>query len=466
MGNATSLQRFLVLWTGQLLSGIGTGMSAFALGVHVFRTTGTATGFATVILCLFVPSIVLKPVGGVLADRWNRRWMMMIGDAGAAAGILFVLAMLNTRPAVVWPIYIGVGVSSAFSALQNPAYKATVTDLLTPEQFSRAGGLVQLAASAQHLVAPAAAGVLMGVATIGTVLLVDTVTFGVAIVTLIAVGPFGAGAATGPAVVGADQTVADRAGTTGTTRFAQQIQRFFRELREGWRAVTAQRNVLEIVVVLSLVTLFVGLLQTLFGPMVLTFTDARTLGTVQSVSALGMVATSVVLGLVTIRTRHRELLLVGLAVAGVSLALLGTTTQIPLLTVVFVLFFAALPLVNTGAEVLIRTGVANEHQGRAWGIIGFLSQVGYLGAYLSAGVLADHLFEPLLTESGALSASVGRLIGTGPGRGMGFILFLSGICLTALTAVVAFNRRSNGDRCAGDTPVDMGTPAYTHEVIR
>ncbi len=465
MSNATSLRRFLILWTGQLLSGIGTGMSAFALGVHVFRNTGSVTGFATVVLCLFVPSIILKPVGGVCADRFDRRRMMIIGDTGAAAGILFVFAMLSTRPAVLWPIYVGVGISSAFSAFQNPAYKAAVTDLLTPEQYSRAAGLVQLAASAQHLLSPVAAGVLMGVATIGTVLLVDTVTFGGAIITLIVVGPFGASVATGPAAraVGA---VADGAGATGTTGFAQQTQRFFRDLRDGWHAVAAHGQVLRIVVVLSLVTLFVGFLQTLFGPMVLTFTDARTLGTVQSVSALGMVATSVLLGLATIRTRYHEMLLVGLAVAGVSLALLGTTTHLVPLTVAFFLFFAALPLVNTGAEVLIRTGIANEQQGRAWGIIGILSQAGYLGAYLSAGVLADRVFEPLFAESAALAASVGRVIGTGPGRGMGFILCLSGICLTALTAVVAFNRRSDADRRAGDRPADPGTPAYTHEVIR
>ncbi|HKK49670.1 MAG TPA: MFS transporter [Alkalispirochaeta sp.] len=452
---------FLVLWTGQLLSGVGTGMSAFALGVHVFRSTGMATAFAMVVLCLFVPSIVLKPVGGVLADRYDRRWMIIIGDVGAAAGMLFVLAMLAVRPAVIWPIYVGIGVSSAFSALQNPAYKAAVTDLLTPEQFSRAGGLVQLAASAQHLVSPAAAGLLMGFATIGTVLVVDMVTFGFAVVTVMAVGKFGTGGAAEATAVGSGMAKEGR--TTGSVA---QARKLVRELRDGWRAVTIDRRILQIVLLLSMVTFFVGFVQTLFGPMVLTFTDARTLGTIQSVSALGMVATSLVLGLVSIRRNHYEMLLFGLAVAGVSLAVVGATTRIVLLTVVFFVFFAALPLVNTGAEVLIRTAVANDNQGRAWGIIGFLSQIGYLVAYLSAGFLADHLFEPLLAESGALAASVGRVIGVGPGRGMGFVLALAGISLAVLTAIVAFNRRSNAGRSAGDRSTRSGAPAYTHEVIR
>jgi MFS family permease len=442
-------------------------MSAFALGVHVFRITGTATGFAMVVLCLFVPSIILKPVGGVLADRYNRRWMIIIGDVGSAAGILFVLAMLSARPSVLWPMYVGVGVSSAFSALQNPAYKATITDLLTREQFSRAGGLVQLAASAQHLLSPVIAGVLMSVATIGVVLAIDMATFALAVLAVVAVGTTNAGSEAGtgavrhPKVAGFQGRGAARAAVCPSPGGG-----FLGELRDGWRVVTENRLVLHVVLVLSVVTFFVGCLQTVFGPMVLTFSDARTLGTVQSVSALGMLATSLVLGVVTIRTRHWEMLLIGLGVAGVSLALVGSTTHIAPLTATFFVFFAALPLVNTGAEVLIRTGVANAHQGRAWGLIGLLSQTGYLLAYLTAGVLADRVFEPALAESGAWASSVGRIVGTGPGRGMGFILILAGISLTVLTAVVAINQRSHTDRCAGECPPYLGTPANSQEAIR
>lgn len=437
-------------------------MSAFALGVYVFRATGTATGFAMVMLCLCVPSILLKPAGGVLADRYNRRWMIIIGDVGAAAGILFVLAMLSARPTVLWPVFLGVGISSAFSALQNPAYKAAVTDLLTPEQFSRGGGLVQLAASAQHLLSPVIAGALMSVTTIGMVLMIDMATFAVAVLAVVAVGAFETEAITGPAVAGSDLPP-----TARPFGSVSRVRRFVDELRGGWLAVVADRVVLRVVLVLSLVTLFVGYLQTLFGPMVLTLADARTLGTVQSVSALGMVATSLVLGCVPVRTRHWEMLLVGLAVAGVSLSLVGFTTRVVPLTVAFFLFCAALPLVNTGAEVLIRTGVANGQQGRAWGLIGFLSQTGYLIAYVTAGVLADHVFEPLLSESGALAASLGHMIATGPGRGMGLLLMLAGISLTVLTAVVATNQRTVAGRSAGTCPSSYrAAPAHTQEAIR
>ena len=75
---------------------------------------------------------------------------------------------------------------------------------------------------------------------------------------------------------------------------------------------------------------------------------------------------------------------------------LGLQNEAVWITVSFFCFFLLLPIINSGAEVLIRSRVPNETQGRAWGLIGLISQIGYLLAYLSAGFLADALFTPLL----------------------------------------------------------------------
>ena len=96
---------------------------------------------------------------------------------------------------------------------------------------------------------------------------------------------------------------------------------------------------------------------------------------------------------------------------------------------------------NTSADVLIRKNIPNELQGRVWGIISLLSQAGTALAYALSGVLADHIFEPMLAENGALAGSVGKLIGTGQGRGIGFMLILSGLGM--LPAAFAIGRNQN-----------------------
>src|SRR6056297_2239993 len=127
---------FMILWAGQLMSGLGNGMTAFALGVYVFRQTRSASSFALIALCLYLPSILLRPLGGVLADRFDRRLMIVLGELGSASGVIFVLASLLAGsaglgssagivgsvglvgPSAFWKLYLGITVSSAFVALQ------------------------------------------------------------------------------------------------------------------------------------------------------------------------------------------------------------------------------------------------------------------------------------------------------------------------------------------------------------
>jgi hypothetical protein len=78
---------------------------------------------------------------------------------------------------------------------------------------------------------------------------------------------------------------------------------------------------------------------------------------------------------------------------------------------------------------LTRSNIPDDKQGRAWGLIGILSQFGFVIAYAVSGLLADHVFNPMLVENGALAATVGRLVGVGNGRGIGFMLIISGIML-------------------------------------
>lgn len=94
-----------------------------------------------------------------------------------------------------------------------------------------------------------------------------------------------------------------------------------------------------------------------------------------------------------------------------------------------------LPFANTSLDFLIRTSIPNELQGRAWGFIGFLSQLGYVVAYAISGLLADYVFTPMLMPQGLLSETVGKIFGTGAGRGIGFLIFLAGalLCITAIT---------------------------------
>ncbi|MDO5323409.1 MAG: MFS transporter, partial [Clostridia bacterium] len=151
-------KKFLLLWAGQMVSAIGGGLTSFGLGVYVFEQTGSAASMALVTLLAFLPTLVLSVPAGVLADRYDRRLLMMLGDGLSALGILYILICMLRGGAALWQICVGVLVSSVFSALLEPAYRATVTDLLSKEEYSKASGLVSLAGSARYLISPLLAG--------------------------------------------------------------------------------------------------------------------------------------------------------------------------------------------------------------------------------------------------------------------------------------------------------------------
>lgn len=185
--SGNSFGKFLVLWSGQLVSSIGSGLTAFGLGVYVFELTGKASIMALVTLLAFLPSLLLTPVAGVLADRYDRRLLMILGDSLSAAGLVFMLICMLRGEPQLWHIYFGVAIVSVFSSLINPAYKATVTDLLTKEQYSKASGLAQMASSAKYLISPLLAGALLSVSDIKLLLILDICTIFVTVLTALAV---------------------------------------------------------------------------------------------------------------------------------------------------------------------------------------------------------------------------------------------------------------------------------------
>lgn len=412
--NNKSFKKFLIVWIGQMVSSIGVGLTAFSLGVYAFEQTHTATSVSLITLFSFLPSILLRPVGGVLTDRYDRRAMMILGDLGSALGLLFILIVMLIGDIQLWQIYIGVTISSIFAGLQSPAYKASATDLLSEEEFSKGSGLVQLAESAKFLFSPIIAGFLLSITKIENILIINIFTFVVAILAVLVVKK-----------------------NLQKVPKESENQNFLTDLKEGWNAISSTKGILLLVTIVSIITFYLGFLQTLIGPMILSFSDARTLGTFQSVSAIGMIISSLVIGIFSVSKKYSRMLVLGMVLAGVSFSLLGLTTNLYFIIGAGFIFLSALPFINTSADVLVRQNISNEKQGRVWGIIGILSQLGFVVAYSVAGFLADHVFNPLLNEGGLLAPSIGKIIGTGPGRGIGLLFIIAGVLVMILAGITS-----------------------------
>lgn len=397
------MKKFLVIWVGELISCIGSGMTAFALSMYVYQMTGSVSYVSLVTLLAYMPTILLSPIGGVLADRYDRRLLMIIGDAFSGLGIAYILWQIQSGDFKIVPILAGVTFNAVFVALLEPSYKATVTDLLTEEEFDKASGMVQMAGNAKYLISPALAGVLLGIADIRLILVLDIATVIVTVLTTSIVR----------------KTIAKPV--------KKATKKISKEMQEGLHVITKNHTIRSLVAIMAFVCFFIGFVQTLSGPMLLAVTDTRTVGIMESVCAVGMLLGSLWIGIVGIKGKYTQVLCIAGIVNGLFMGMAGISTNLILTGGSIFLFFLSLPFLNTCADVLVRMKVPNELQGRVWGMISLLTQSGTVLSYVLCGVLADYVFEPMFTEGGVLTSNIGKLIGTGVGRGVGFLLILSGI---------------------------------------
>src|SRR5437867_9029237 len=155
------VRAFLLVWAGQIVSLVGSGLTAFSLGVWIFQRTESTTQYALVTFCAAVPPLVILPLAGPLIDRCDRKRLLIACDlvgagTAAAVGAFAWLGALSLAHACVI-----VAVMASAGALQWPTWSATVTLLVPRDQLGRASGMTQLAQATSQVLAPVLAGALI-----------------------------------------------------------------------------------------------------------------------------------------------------------------------------------------------------------------------------------------------------------------------------------------------------------------
>ena len=419
---------FLLLWGGELISSIGSGLTSFGLAVYVFQNTGSANATAMISLAAFAPSLFCSLVAGWLADRYDRRLLMMLGDGLSALGILYIWFCLRHGGASLIQICLGLFVSSLFSVLLEPAFRATITDLLTPEEYARASGLISLAGAARYLIAPMLAGWLMVHSGIETLLGFDALTFFPTVFCAglirkqgihqnsssasdLVVGDTAAEAASEFASEAASDLSSDSSLRTG----------MLEDLKEIRKPLQKTPGLAYLLGLLAGLTFFIGIVQVLSQPFILDQAPSSTLAWVETVGGMGMLAGSLYLGARGLHSHFVPVLCGSVFLAGLAMCGFGFSSGVFLAGMSF-LFFVCFPFANTALDFLIRSHIEDRLQGRIWGVVLFISQLGYVLAYGLGGLIADGL---------------AKMLHCSVGQGSGFLIAVSGL-LCSLMAVVLY----------------------------
>jgi hypothetical protein len=406
---------FTLIWFGQLVSLIGSGLTSFALDVWVYQRTGSVTQFALIPLSAALPFIIISPIAGSFVDRWDRRLAMLLGDLGAGLSTGAIALMLFAGRLEVWHIYLATAVSSTFSAFQLPAYAAATTLFVPKQHLSWANGLIHLGKSVAQLSSPALAGILVMTIQIQGVILLDFATFLFALLTLL--------------IVRFPKAKKTACGTGGKDSL-------LREVVYGWTYITDRPGLLGLMIFLAATNFLVGIVIVLATPLLLSFASTAVLGTVLSIGCSGMVLGSLLMSIWGGAQRLINNVFTFMVLSGLCILVAGLRPDASLFTLAAFLFFFGMPIINGSIQAIFQKKVKPSVQGRVFALTGTIAGSSLPLAYVIAGPLADQVFQPLLTPGGPLAGSLGQIIGVGPGRGIGLIFIVMG-ALTMLATIVA-----------------------------
>jgi DHA3 family macrolide efflux protein-like MFS transporter len=423
-------QGFLAMWAGQSISLVGSGMYAFAVGVWVYERTRSATLFGLILFFEMLPGVLIAPYAGVVADRVNRRTVMLAGNAGMIAGALVVLLATMHNHINFWELYPALVIGSVFAQFHAAAYDSSVVLLMPESRYNRANGLVQLGEAIANVSAPLAAGALLIALHIWGLILLDIATFGVAFAALLILN-----------VPDLPQVAADQEGDGGAAS-PEPPRRLRDDLRYGWRYIRTSSGLPSLLATFSLLSFFVNIAVVAATPLVLSFTSAAEFGVVAAAGGAGMVAGGLVMVVWKGPARRVPMMLAALCGTGIFIALYGVRPSALLVAVGQFGFFFCLPIANAPAAGIWQRRVPAGAQGRVFSVRRMLARVTVPIALLIAGPLIDHVFKPLLTRHASLARVLGPVVGgTGPGRGIGLLFVLLGLAMLITTLIAAANPR-------------------------
>lgn len=179
------LRSFLVLWSSQTVSSLGTAMTEFALIIWVYGQKETASSVTLLTICTFLPTILFRFIAGVIVDRWDKKRIMLISDFVAACGTLTIFILYSMSALQIWHLYVINILLSFMNAFQCPASYVATSLLVPKEQYTRVSGLQSFAGSVVSILAPALGSVLLNLGGLPFILIFDLASFAVAFFTLL-----------------------------------------------------------------------------------------------------------------------------------------------------------------------------------------------------------------------------------------------------------------------------------------
>ena len=395
-------KKIYILWFGQTLSWTGSAMSFFAIGVWIFETTGRASALSTILFTVGIVGVITGPFGGVLADRFPRKQLIISFDL-VIAFLMCVIGYfaINDKLTIVMliPFALAFGI---FEIAHWTTWSAFLGDVVKKQHVTKISALFESAEAFSVLLGPIGGALIYSYFGLSGVILVDLITCFIGIVTI---------------------SLFKSENQIKKTKLS--FKNIYSDLHEAYVWLKNQKGLLALVSILSISNFFWGFTTVLLPPIVLTFSDARGLGIIESTIGLAFLIGSI------ISLRYSEYLQGNIKLA-IQCGLLGGISLIfgSLRPSIFLLcIFGIISGISGTVQYTISSGAwlaitDSDIRGRALALRGTIAQMLRPIGVLIAGPLGDYLELTFYPENIELLSPI---VGSGLGRGYALLFLIVGV---------------------------------------
>jgi len=405
-----ALKPYLLLWGTQSLSALGSAMTNFALVIWLYRKNGSALETALLSVCSYAPYVVMSIFAGAVSDRWNKKRTLLLCDLAAALCTVGVLVLLRSDLLLSWHLYVLNALSGLMNTVQQPAGEVAATLLIPKEYYQKTSALRSFSQSLNTILMPVLAAALFAFAGMEGVIAADLATFLIAFLTLLFLIPIPEG------------EKRDRGG-----------ERLLSSARMGLAWLRRKKLILTLILFLAAINLVASCYSAVLPAMVLSKPAGgeTVLGLVNTCAGVATLLGSLTaMVLPPPRNRVRMICLTLMLSMSTENFLLAFGKTPLVWCAGAVLGWVAIPLMGANLDVVLRTGIPADMQGRVFACRNTLQFFTIPVGYLLGGFLTDRVFEPLLARVSSGPAAL--LFGTGKGAGAAALFAVLGLCGVAV----------------------------------
>ncbi|PEE41375.1 MFS transporter [Bacillus pseudomycoides] len=175
-------RNIILMMIGKMTSLLGAGIYTFAMGLYVLKTTGSGVGFAITLICGSIPRMVCGPIAGAVADRINRRWVVIVADLLSSL-IMFTMFALSTLFDIsLLFIYVSAALLSICASFYSVSFTASIPTLVDSARIQQASSLNHTATALSTILAPVIGGMVFGLFSMKFFFLLNGITFFLAVI--------------------------------------------------------------------------------------------------------------------------------------------------------------------------------------------------------------------------------------------------------------------------------------------